>query len=63
MKAVADNLTPKQIAIRELEQEMNDKAVGMLKDKLLQVRQAKQVVANLEREIEDLEMKIQDGNI
>lgn len=63
MKAVEANMTPKQIAQRELEQEMQDRAVGLLKDKLLQVRKAKQVVANLEREIAELEMKIEDGSL
>lgn len=63
MKAVEANLTPKQIAQRELEQEMNEKAVGLLKDKLLLLRKAKQVVTNLEREIAELELKIEDGAI
>jgi len=63
MKAVDTQLTPKQIALRELEQEQQEENVNLMKDKLLLLRKAKQVVANLEREVDDLELKIQDGQV
>ncbi len=56
-------LTPKQIALKELEEEQKEKSVKLLKDKLLQLRKAQQVVSNLEREVEDLEQRINDGNV
>jgi hypothetical protein len=62
MKAV-EILSPKEIAMRELEQEQQEKAVALMKDKLMQLRKAQKIVANLEREIEDLELKIQDGQV
>ena len=60
---VVENAVPtaKQIAMRELEQEQQLQAVSLMKDKLMQLRKAQKIVANLEREIEDLELKIQDG--
>lgn len=62
MKAV-QNLSAKEIALRELEAEQQEENVALMKDKLLLLRKAKKVVANLEREVDDLELKIQDGQV
>ena len=50
-------------AHREIAEENQEKAVKLLKSKLRELESAKVVVANVEREIEELELKISHGNI
>jgi hypothetical protein len=50
-------------ARNEIAQENQKKAVELLKGKLRQLSAAQTVVANVEREIADLELKIEQGNI
>ena len=50
-------------AKREIQEENQKKAVKLLKEKYRELEAAKTVVSNVEREIEDLEMKIEHGNI
>lgn len=50
-------------AHREVAEENQEKAVKLLKSKLREKEAAETVVANIEREIADLEMKIEQGNI
>ena len=47
----------------EIYQEKHDKAVELLKGAYSRKAQAEQVVANVEREIADLEQAIKDGNV
>lgn len=47
----------------EIAEESQKKAVELLKGKLRSLEAAKVVVANIEREIEDLELRIETGNI
>ncbi len=47
----------------EIAEENQKKAVGMLKKKLRELEAAETVVANCKREIEELELKIEQGNI
>lgn len=53
-------------AIAKAKQEIADErmsdAVGKLKTKLRELNSARNVVANIEREIEDLELAIEQGN-
>lgn len=55
--------TPLQIAREELAKETAQKAVKLLKAKLQERQKAEAVLANIDREIEDLEQKIDDGNV
>lgn len=50
-------------ARNEIAEENQKKAVELLKGKLREVEAARTVVANIEREIEDLEQRIEQGNI
>ena len=50
-------------ARKEVEQENQAKAVELLKKKLRELDTARTVVGNIEREIADLELKIEHGNI
>ena len=50
-------------ARREIAEENQEKAVKLLKNKLRELNGAEIVVANVKREIEELELKIQHGNI
>lgn len=50
-------------AKREIAEEIQDKAVALLKNKLRELNSAETVVANVKREIEELELKIEHGNI
>ena len=50
-------------AKREIAEENQDKAVKELKKKLRDLAAAETVVANIEREIKDLELKIEHGNL
>ena len=50
-------------AHREIAEENQKKAVGMLKKKLRELEAAKVIVENVTREIADLELKIEQGNI
>ena len=50
-------------ARREIDEENMKKATTLLKDKYRELSVAETVVANVEREIEDLELQIEQGNI
>jgi hypothetical protein len=50
-------------AHREIAEENQNKAVKMLKSKLRELEGAEVIVANIKREIADLELKIEQGNI
>ncbi len=50
-------------ARREIAEENQEKAVKLLKNKLRELNGAEVVLANVKREIEELELKIQHGNI
>ena len=50
-------------ARNEVAKENQDKAVALLKKKLRELEAAQTVVANVEREIADLELRIEQGNI
>ena len=50
-------------AKREIAEENQKKAVKLLKEKYRELEAAETVVNNVKREIEDLEMKIEHGNI
>ncbi len=60
-------ITPAETAIqaahREIAEENQKKAVKVLKSKLRELEEAKTIVANVEREIVDLEQRIKDGNL
>jgi len=55
--------TPRQIAEEELKVENSKRAVGTYKAKLKELEKARNVIANIERELEDLDRKIADGNL
>lgn len=50
-------------AKREIQEETMSKAVLKLKDKFREQERAKVVLANIERELADLELSIEHGNI
>jgi hypothetical protein len=50
-------------AHREIAEENQNKAVGALKKKLRELEGAETIVGNIKREIADLELKIEQGNI
>jgi len=50
-------------AHREVAEENQAKAVKALKSKLRELEAAQTVVANVEREIQELELKIEQGNL
>jgi len=50
------------IAKEEVEKEALEKSVKTLKNKLRELKAAETVVSNIEREIEDLEEAISQGN-
>jgi hypothetical protein len=50
-------------AHREIAEENQNKAVGALKKKLRELEGAETIVGNIQREIADLELKIEQGNI
>ena len=50
-------------AHREIAEENKTKAVKALKSKLRELEAAKVIVANVQREIDDLELKIEQGNL
>ncbi len=50
-------------AHREIAEENQNKAVGALKKKLRELEGAETIVANIQREIADLELKIEQGNL
>lgn len=66
MAAEVTALDPKAAiarAKREIQEETMAKAVLKLKDKFREHERAKVVLANIEREIADLELSIEHGNI
>ena len=66
MTSKIDKADPKAAiakAKREIQEENQDKAVKLLKGKLRELTSAEGVVENIEREIADLELKIEHGNI
>ncbi len=56
------SLSPREQAQAELDAEERTKNVKLLKEKLRAVSAARTVVANLEREIADIEAAIAQGN-
>jgi uncharacterized membrane protein len=56
IKAVKDQ------AVKEVTEEKQKKAVAALKGKMRQLEDARQIVRNIEREIEDLEASLADGS-
>lgn len=56
IKAVMDQ------AEKEVAEETTKKAVSALKGKLRQLSDAKQIVKNIEREVEDLKASLGDGS-
>jgi hypothetical protein len=52
----------RKAAEEELRKEIQDKAIRAIKAKLKDLENAKQVVKNLEREVQDLEASINDGS-
>lgn len=50
-------------AKRELAEEQEERAIKALKEKLSELDKAKTVVKNKQKEIQDLEQKIKDGNL
>lgn len=55
--------TPMQIAKEEIAAEEAKHAVTLLKDKMRELHKAQTIVANIEREMADLEQQIEDGNV
>jgi len=49
-------------AQHEINKELSEKAVKLMKSKYKELKAAKTIVANLERELLDLEARINDGN-
>lgn len=56
-------LTPRQQAEKELRSEDEKRAVKLLKEKLILRKKAKLILDNLDREIDDLEERIDQGDI
>lgn len=52
----------KKAAQDELNKERTERVTAALKKKLRDLDNAKQIVANIERDIEDLEASIEDGS-
>ena len=50
-------------AYAEIEKEDVEKAVKLLKSKLREKKEAETVLRNVEREIKDLELRIEQGNV
>ncbi len=50
-------------ALEEIDEEDLKKAVNLYKTKLRELNEARVVVANVEREVKELELKIDQGNI
>jgi DNA-binding transcriptional regulator GbsR (MarR family) len=59
---VVDITAIRKDAERELAEERKNKAVRRVKDKLAQLDSARQIVANIERELSDLYEQIAQGN-
>lgn len=60
-----ENIKPlslREQAEKEVREERAKRAKDALKDKLRQLENAKAIVANIEREIADLEASIEDGS-
>jgi hypothetical protein len=60
--AKADAKAAIAAAKREIQEEDQKKAVKLLKDKYRERSAAQTIVDNIDREIEDLELKIEHGN-
>lgn len=60
--SINKDLSPREQAQAELDAEQRAKDVRTLKEKLRALSAAKTVVANLEREVEDIEKAIAQGN-
>ena len=50
-------------ARREIQEDTMKKAVKLLKEKLVEEQEAVTIVENIRREIKDLELKIEQGNV
>ncbi len=60
--ALLDIQAVKDQAAKEVNEEVQKKAVVALKSKMRQLHDAKQIVANIENEIKDLEASLTDGS-
>lgn len=64
MKEVTSTkLSPRQQAQKELEKEQFEDAVAKMKNKLNELSKARKIVENLEREVDDLEKRIEEGSV
>lgn len=61
-KQMIDIKSVKEEARKEIAEEQGKKAKDALKRKLRDLEAAKQIVRNIEREIEDIEASIADGS-
>jgi len=55
------NKTPREIAEAELKEERQKAAVAKMKTKLRELENARVILENLEREVEELEAEIEAG--
>lgn len=66
MKKLGENSLLNQVraqAANELVEETKEKALKLYKEKLKEIQTAEVVLANLKRELADLEQRIEHGNI
>ena len=57
------SMSVRERAEAEVRIETEEKAVKLLKAKLKELHAAETIVANLKREIDDLELEIEQGNV
>lgn len=60
-KVTNTNKTPREIAEAELKEERQKAAVAKMKTKLRELENARVILKNLEREVEELEAEIEAG--
>lgn len=53
----------RELAENELRDEMNEEAVDRIKELLLQIQNSKKVTANLERELDELELELSHNDV
>lgn len=53
----------REMAENELRDEINDEAVDRIKTLLVQIQTSKKVTANLERELEELELELAHNDV
>lgn len=56
----AKKLSVEELARQELAEEVTKGAVGKLKEKLKELKGARQIVKNLEREVDDLKEELEE---